>query len=170
MPVSKDEEILKTPDKPIKSLNTRTQGSSRLQLMQSRVKATLEIQSPYKIQRDGSSAAVSRIENLSAQEPQLFDVDTFNLTYEEIRQIGEGGAARVKLCKKRETGDEVAVKMMARYDIEKEMVSKSEYDLLASVKPHPNIVRPIEFISTESWTYLVMELAQGQELQEYVEN
>lgn len=98
------------------------------------------------------------------QEPNLFDVDTFNQIYDEVRQIGEGGAARVKLCVNKNTGEEVAVKMMARYDIEKEMVSKSEYDLLASVKPHPNIVRPIEFISTESWTYLIMELAPGKEL------
>ena len=62
----------------------------------------------------------------------------------------------------------MAVKMMARYDLEKELSSKSEYDLMASIKAHPCIVRPIEFIASESWTYLVMELALGKELQSFV--
>lgn len=53
---------------------------------------------------------------------------------------------------------------MAKYDLEKELVSMAEYDLMVNIKPHPNIVTAIEFISTEIWTYLVMELANGSEL------
>ena len=30
---------------------------------------------------------------------------------------------------------------------------------------HPNIIKAIEFIASDSWTYLVMEMAVGKELQ-----
>ena len=53
---------------------------------------------------------------------------------------------------------------MRNYDIEKEMSSKSEFDLMKEIKDHPNITKAEEFISTERWTYTIMELAQGLEL------
>lgn len=70
----------------------------------------------------------------------------------------------MKLCLNKLTKQPYAVKMMAKYDLEKELVSMAEYDLMVNIKPHPNIVTAIEFISTEIWTYLVMELANGSEL------
>ena len=35
------------------------------------------------------------------------------------------------------------------------------------IPPHPNIVKPVEFIEGQCWTHLIMELAQGQQLQDY---
>jgi len=61
-----------------------------------------------------------------------------------------------------------AAKVMRNYDAEKEMSSKAEYNLMKEIKPHPNITSVEEFIATENWTYTIMELAEGLELQDYI--
>lgn len=38
---------------------------------------------------------------------------------------------------------------------------------MSSITPHPNIVKAKEFIASDSWTYLVMELAEGSEMQQF---
>ena len=57
-----------------------------------------------------------------------------------------------------------AVKIMRNYDIEKEMASKGEHDLIRGIPNHPAIIKTVEFIATERWTYTVMEYASGTEL------
>lgn len=47
---------------------------------------------------------------------------------------------------------------MRRYDEEKEASSRREFDLIKNLE-HPNIIKAKEFIASDSWTYLVMELA-----------
>ena len=54
---------------------------------------------------------------------------------------------------------------MRNYDQEKEMASKSEHDLIFGIPSHPGIIKTEEFIRSERWTYTVMELASGKELQ-----
>lgn len=53
---------------------------------------------------------------------------------------------------------------MRNRDLEKEIASRAEFDLLNSLERHPNIIKAKEFISTEQWTYFVMEHAEGLEL------
>ena len=57
---------------------------------------------------------------------------------------------------------------MRNYDSEKELNSNKEFSLMESIVPHPCIVKPLEFIATQRWTYTIMELAKGLELQEFV--
>ena len=57
---------------------------------------------------------------------------------------------------------------MRNYDTEKEMNSRKEFDLVRSIPEHPLIIKMNEFITTENWTYTIMELADGQELQDFV--
>lgn len=57
---------------------------------------------------------------------------------------------------------------MRNYDIEKELYSKKEFDLIHKLNGHPNIICAKEFIVTENWTYTVLELAKGKELQNFV--
>jgi serine/threonine protein kinase len=59
---------------------------------------------------------------------------------------------------------------MRNYDPEKLANSRREFDLIKSIPAHPNIIRAIEFIATDRWTYTVLELAKGQELQDFVMN
>jgi len=98
---------------------------------------------------------------------QHFERDTFLEKYEELEQIGEGGAAVVKKVKHRESGVEFAAKVMRKYDSEKEMASRAEFELMNALPDHPNIVKAHEFIATSGWTYLLMELFEGQELQRF---
>lgn len=58
---------------------------------------------------------------------------------------------------------------MRRYDEEKEASSRQEFDLIKNLKEHPNIIQAQEFIATERWTHTVMELANGIELQNFVQ-
>jgi serine/threonine protein kinase len=81
-----------------------------------------------------------------------------------LEVLGEGGAAVVKKCMRRDNNQLFAVKIMRNYDSEKEMASRAEYELLKSIPNHPNIVYAEEFIITERWTYTVMEYASGTEL------
>ena len=53
---------------------------------------------------------------------------------------------------------------MRNYDIEKELYSKKEFDLVHQLEPHPYIIKAKEFIVTENWTYTILELAKGKEL------
>jgi len=104
------------------------------------------------------------IQNVIIRSPTK-ENDPFHSKYEEQETLGEGGAAVVKKCRHRDTGKEYAVKMMRNYDAEKEMNSKKEFELVNEFPHHPNIIKMQEFIATENWTYTVMELAEGKELQ-----
>lgn len=57
---------------------------------------------------------------------------------------------------------------MHNRDEEKEKTSKAEYELIAKLKPHKNIIGSIEFISTKTRLYNILEYAPGEELQNYV--
>jgi serine/threonine protein kinase len=95
--------------------------------------------------------------------------DDYQSKYEEIEQIGEGAAAVVKKCRHKEENTVYATKVMRNRDLEKEIASRAEFDLLNGLEEHPHIIKAKEFISTEQWTYFVMEYANGLELQEYLE-
>ena len=111
----------------------------------------------------GSSSQLRRTD---ITEPE----DTFQSKYIELEDLGEGGAAVVRACRNILSGKEYACKVMRKRanDIEKEMACRAEYELMTSIVAHPHIVRPVEYLSSDSWTYTVMELARGHELQEVV--
>ena len=94
-------------------------------------------------------------------------MDGFGARYEELETLGEGAAAVVKKCRNIEEDKVYAVKIMRNRDIEKEMASRAEFELIQSIKPHKHIIKPKEFISTVSNTYTIMECAEGVELQEF---
>lgn len=54
---------------------------------------------------------------------------------------------------------------MRKWNEEKETTSRVEYDLIANLKPHPYIIGAKEFIATVSHIYIILEYAQGKELQ-----
>jgi hypothetical protein len=60
-------------------------------------------------------------------------MDSFHRKYEEKDTLGEGGAAVVKMCEHKINGQKFAVKVMRRYDMEKELSSKAEFDLMMSI-------------------------------------
>ena len=59
---------------------------------------------------------------------------------------------------------------MGNRDLEKEMSCREEFELLKTIQSHPNIIKPYEFIVTDSWLYNILEFAQGIELQKHIQN
>uniref|UniRef100_A0A3Q3F8R2 non-specific serine/threonine protein kinase n=1 Tax=Kryptolebias marmoratus TaxID=37003 RepID=A0A3Q3F8R2_KRYMA len=78
------------------------------------------------------------------------------------RTLGRGHFAVVKLGRHVSTGQLVAVKM----------IDKTKLDVMASshllLVQHPNVVRLYEVIDTPATLYLVMELAEGGDLYDYI--
>lgn len=99
-----------------------------------------------------------------------YDLDEFHAAYEELDLISDkGGSGFVKKCRCKKTNKIYACKIMGNRDLEKEMTSRAEFELLNSIPLHPNIVAPHEFIATPSFTYNIMECVEGRELQDYLE-
>jgi serine/threonine protein kinase len=84
--------------------------------------------------------------------------------------LGEGGAAVVKKVRRKEDGKMFAAKVMRKYDLEKEMASKAEFDLMTQIPSSTHLIKATEFIACHSWTYLIMELFEGMELQKFVKS
>ncbi|XP_076924978.1 CBL-interacting serine/threonine-protein kinase 24-like [Bidens hawaiensis] len=86
--------------------------------------------------------------------------------YEIGRTIGEGTFAKVKFAKNTETGEAVAVKVLAKSTILKhKMVDqiKREISIMKIVR-HPNIVRLHEVLSSHTKVYIILEFVTGGEL------
>ncbi|KAL4571484.1 hypothetical protein LXL04_018244 [Taraxacum kok-saghyz] len=86
--------------------------------------------------------------------------------YEIGRTLGEGTFAKVKFAKNTETGEGVAVKVLAKSTILKhKMVDqiKREISIMKIVR-HPNIVRLHEVLSSQTKIYIILEFVTGGEL------
>ena len=90
--------------------------------------------------------------------------------YEVGRTIGEGTFAKVKFAKNTDTGDSVAIKVMAKSTILKHrMVEqiKREISIMKIVR-HPNIVRLHEVLASKTKIYIILEFVMGGELYDKV--
>ena len=83
--------------------------------------------------------------------------DDFHDAYEELEKLGEGGASVVHKVRCKQTNQLFAAKMMRRRDEEKEATSRAEFTLMKSIPPHVNIAKAESFVTSATWTYLVME-------------
>ncbi|KAH0929315.1 hypothetical protein HID58_015042 [Brassica napus] len=86
--------------------------------------------------------------------------------YEVGRTIGEGSFAKVKFARNTDTGENVAIKIMAKSTILKNKMAdqiKREISIMKIVR-HPNIVRLYEVLASPSKIYIVLEFVTGGEL------
>lgn len=86
--------------------------------------------------------------------------------YEVGKTIGEGNFAKVKFARNTETGESVAMKVLAKSTILKhKMVDqiKREISIMKIVR-HPNIVRLHEVLASQTRIYIILELGTGGEL------
>ncbi|XP_029129238.1 CBL-interacting serine/threonine-protein kinase 24 isoform X2 [Cajanus cajan] len=86
--------------------------------------------------------------------------------YEVGRTIGEGTFAKVKFARNTETGESVAIKIMAKSTIlQHRMVEqiKREISIMKIVR-HPNIVRLHEVLASQTKIYIILEFVMGGEL------
>ncbi|CAF1858944.1 unnamed protein product [Brassica oleracea var. botrytis] len=86
--------------------------------------------------------------------------------YEVGRTIGEGSFAKVKFARNTDSGENVAIKIMAKSTILKNKMAdqiKREISTMKIVR-HPNIVRLYEVLASPSKIYIVLEFVTGGEL------
>ncbi|KAJ1677685.1 hypothetical protein EV182_005643, partial [Spiromyces aspiralis] len=87
-----------------------------------------------------------------------------------LQTIGEGEFAKVKLALHRETGQEVAIKLIKKESIDTEIKLskiKREISALKAVN-HPYIVNLYDIIETERYIGIVIQYASGGELFDYI--
>lgn len=86
--------------------------------------------------------------------------------YEIGRTIGEGTFAKVKFAKNTETGEAVAIKVLAKSTILKnKMVDQIKREIsITKMMRHPNIVRLHEVLSSHTKIYIILEFINGGEL------
>jgi len=85
--------------------------------------------------------------------------------YKIDKVLGKGSFAVVKKGINKETGKEVAIKVIERESLEDEdeMALQNEVDILGQLD-HPNVVKLYEIFDESSRMYLVLELMTGGEL------
>ncbi|VVC39466.1 Protein kinase, ATP binding site,Protein kinase domain,Serine/threonine-protein kinase, active site,KA1 [Cinara cedri] len=88
--------------------------------------------------------------------------------YELHRTIGTGGFGKVKLATHGPTGEKVAVKIMDKTKLGKDLPRvKLEISALKTLS-HPNVCKLYQVIETESHCYVVMEYCSGGELFDHI--
>lgn len=108
----------------------------------------------------------------ASQRPNATNVFRFRMEksrfwskYEPVgtKPIGDGTYSVCIKCRNRFTAELVAVKVCkASHNVSKEV------ELLRACQGHPNVVRFIECLQDEAYTYIVMELLEGGELFERI--
>ncbi|XP_022756487.1 CBL-interacting serine/threonine-protein kinase 24-like isoform X2 [Durio zibethinus] len=83
--------------------------------------------------------------------------------YEVGRTIGEGTFAKVKFAHNTDTGESVAMKVLAKTTILKHRMVDQEISIMKIVR-HPNIVRWNEVLASSTKIYIILEFVSGGEL------
>ncbi|XP_021510706.1 sperm motility kinase 3A-like [Meriones unguiculatus] len=106
-----------------------------------------------------STAVSSPVPTLSLQ--------TLGAQYTILRTIGQGGCAQVKLAHHRLTGAAVAIKVLQKWQNQAYPI-RSEVGIMKMVN-HPNIISLLQIIETEENIFLILELADGCELWDWIQ-
>ncbi|XP_016123824.1 MAP/microtubule affinity-regulating kinase 3-like isoform X3 [Sinocyclocheilus grahami] len=99
----------------------------------------------------------------------LDDVHPLIGNYRLLKTIGKGNFAKVKLARHILTGNEVAIKIIDKTQLNPTSLQKlsREVTIMKNLN-HPNIVKLFEVIETEKTLFLVMEYASGGEVFDYL--
>ena len=102
--------------------------------------------------------------NMAIQSKSLFD------KYEVKQKIGKGKFGLVKLGINKETKKQVAIKIMAKKNMDKSdlELAKVEIDIL-KIGQHPNIIKLYDIYENENYIYIIMEYCSGGDLLSYFE-
>ncbi|PKI79579.1 hypothetical protein CRG98_000054 [Punica granatum] len=86
--------------------------------------------------------------------------------YQVGRTVGEGTFAKVKFAQNTETGESVAMKILAKSTILKHrMVDQIRREIsIMKIVRHPNIVRLHEVLASRTKIYIILEFVAGGEL------
>ncbi|GFO00432.1 serine/threonine-protein kinase dclk3 [Plakobranchus ocellatus] len=108
--------------------------------------------------------AKTKIVRKTKEERQVSSDDFIFERYDLGRKLGDGNFAVVRQSRKKETGQEFAVKVIDKAKLKgKEHMVENEIDIMKDCN-HTNIVRLFEEYETAERIYLVMELVKGGDL------
>lgn len=97
-------------------------------------------------------------------DPSVFPTDR----YKALREIGQGAAGQVFLCRDKLLNTKVAVKCL-RFLTAEQLMSFQKEARATSKLSHPNIVKVLNFGATEGGApYMVMEYIEGISLEKYL--
>eukprot|EP01137_Pigoraptor_chileana_P036195 Opistho-2@31370 len=89
--------------------------------------------------------------------------------YRLEKTIGKGNFAKVKLAKHVLTGEEVAVKIIEKAELNEASLAKLFREVrIMKLMDHPNIIKLYEVIDTPARLYLVLEYAAGGEVFDFL--
>uniref|UniRef100_A0AAY4AP66 non-specific serine/threonine protein kinase n=1 Tax=Denticeps clupeoides TaxID=299321 RepID=A0AAY4AP66_9TELE len=115
--------------------------------------------------RSVRSSGRSRSSAGSASEDQQPHIGNYRL----LKTIGKGNFAKVKLARHILTGQEVAIKIIDKTQLNPTSLQKLFREVrIMKLLNHPNIVKLFEVIETEKSLFLVMEYASGGEVFDYL--
>ncbi|KAL1779378.1 sperm motility kinase 2B-like, partial [Sigmodon hispidus] len=103
-------------------------------------------------------------------EPSLvpnLSYETLAAQYTILRTIGQGNCAQVKLAHHRLTGAAVAIKILLKGK-QQNFPIRSEVGIMKKMN-HPNIISLLQVIETEQNIFLILELADGRELWDWIQ-
>lgn len=98
--------------------------------------------------------------------PSFFDEEVFTRQSTILEALGQGGPGKIVPAQQRLTGTPVAVKAPGKLEKWWEPTT-SDADVMRMLS-HPNIVSLLRVIETEQNVYLVMEVAEGEQLFHHV--
>ncbi|KAH9505476.1 Serine/threonine-protein kinase dclk3 [Bulinus truncatus] len=117
-----------------------------------------------KEERQQRKRAKTRIVRRTKEERQVSSDELILQRYELGKKLGDGNFAIVRQSKNRETGQEVAIKVIDKAKLKgKEQMVENEIDIMKDCS-HQNIVRLYEEYETPERIYLIMELVKGGDL------
>ncbi|ERE68841.1 sperm motility kinase Z-like protein [Cricetulus griseus] len=97
----------------------------------------------------------------------ILSYENLRAQYTILRTIGQGGCAQVKLAHHRLTGAAVAVKVLLKEKHQAFPIT-SEVRIMKRMN-HPNIISLFQVIETEQNIFLILELADGRELWDWIQ-
>ncbi|KAJ1961782.1 hypothetical protein GGI12_003050 [Dipsacomyces acuminosporus] len=122
------------------------------------------------IQMSHTASTVSKVGSKPSVNGRRKTKNNFFGPYLLLQTIGEGEFAKVKLALHRDSGEEVAVKLIKKESIDTEVkLSKIKREIAAlKAVDHSYIVRLHDIIETERYIGIVIEYASGGELFDHI--
>ena len=101
---------------------------------------------------------------------KVVNYSNINDLYEIKGTLGKGKLGKVKLCVHKQSGKQVAIKIINKNFLEGVDLEqiKSEIDILKIAK-HPNIIKLYDVYENEKYIYIIMEYCLGGDLFSYIE-
>ncbi|KAK0043847.1 serine/threonine-protein kinase DCLK1, partial [Biomphalaria pfeifferi] len=117
-----------------------------------------------KEERQQRKRAKTKIVRKTRAERQVSSDESVVQRYDFGKKLGDGNFAVVHQCKNKESGQEVAIKVIDKSKLKgKEHMVENEIDIMKDCSHH-NIVRLYEEYETPERIYLIMELVKGGDL------